>query len=62
MKPLIPLFTMLYGAYIYDQQGRAREALEHFSRYLELAGDNAYPEVIERIRELEAQIGTPVAA
>lgn len=43
---------------IYYDQGDSDKALTAYRRYLELAGDNADAFVVERVRELEAQLGT----
>ena len=42
--------------YLYQVQAMFPEALEQYQRYLELAGEEANPEVIERIEELENKL------
>lgn len=45
--------------FVYDAMREYVKALDAYSRYLEVAGDDPYDLVLERVRELEAQFGTP---
>ena len=55
-----PEFLNAYRALgnLLSDQGRAAEALNVLRRYVEIAGEDARQDVLDRVAQLEAQVGS----